>query len=296
VVLKVTTESHTAYTQLETGAVHGIDHVAPQDVARVEANPRLALKRVQAGLSVCYLSMNNRVPPFDDPRVRRAVATAVNKPGLVKAAYQGLATPIATLLPPGMEGHLAIEDRRRDLAAARALLKEAGAEGARVTLHYPSNPRPYLPDPNTTATQIREDLREAGLEVELKKEEWVSHLAILQDGRHQMGILGWTPDVPDADNYLHVLLDKENARKGSASNVSFYGSDAFHEKVSAARRSYDPAERRRLYEEAQRIAFEDCPLVPLIAMPRTAALSARVKGFVLDPVTSPRFAWTSLSD
>jgi peptide/nickel transport system substrate-binding protein len=296
-VLKVTSDVRTMYTLLETGAVHGIDNVAPQDVARVQANPRLSLKQVTAGLSVCYLSMNNDVPPFTDVRVRRAVSMAINKPGLVKSAYEGLATPISTLLPAGMEGHLAIPERPRDLDAARRLLKEAGAEGAKVTLHFPSNVRPYLPDPNTTATQIREDLREIGLVVELKKEEWGPHLALMQSGRHQMGILGWSPDVPDADNYLYVLLDKDGATgDGSANNVSFYRSEAFHEKVLAARRSYDPAERRRLYEDAQRIAFEDCPLVPLVAMPRTAAMTVRAQGFVLDPVTSPRFAWTSLSE
>jgi peptide/nickel transport system substrate-binding protein len=295
-VLKVMPELHAAYAALETGTVHGIDNVAAQDVARVRANPKLALKQVSAGLSVCYLSMNNDAPPFDDARVRRAVALAIDKPRLVRSAYEGLATPIATLLPPGMEGHLKIEDRRRDVEAAKRLLAEAGAAGAKVRLQYPGNPRPYLPDPNTTATQIREDLREIGLDVELKKEEWSPYLALMQDGRHQMGILGWSPDVPDADNYLYVLLDKDNAIKGSANNVSFYRSDAFHEKVLAARRSHDPAERRRLYEDAQRIAFEDCPLVPLVAMPRTAAMTARAQGFVLDPVTSPRFAWTSLSE
>jgi peptide/nickel transport system substrate-binding protein len=265
-------------------------------VTSVRGDARLALQQVPTALSVCYLSLNNDAPPFTDVRVRRAVAMGINKAGLVRAAYQGLATPIASLLPPGMTAHLPIPDRARDVEGAKRLLREAGAAGAKVTLHFPSNVRPYLPDPDTTATQIREDLREIGLEVELKKEEWTSHLALMQDGRHQMGILGWTPDVPDADNYLHVLLDKDNARKGSASNVSFYRSEAFHEKVAAARRSHDAAERKGLYEEAQRIAFDDCPLVPLIAMPRTAALSVRVRGFVLDPMTSPRFAWTSIAD
>jgi peptide/nickel transport system substrate-binding protein len=159
-----------------------------------------------------------------------------------------------------------------------------------------SNPRPYVPDPDALAAQLREDLREAGFEVDLRKEEWANHLPLMQNGEHQLGVLGWSPDVPDADNYLYVLLDKDGAVKGSAQNVSFYRSDEFHQKVLAARRTYDPGERRLLYEKAQRIAFDDVPLVPLVAMPRRAATTTRAQGFRLDPVSSPRFAWTSLSE
>lgn len=295
-VLKVVPSPKTMVSALQTSGVHGIDAMDPEDVAGIRSNPAFVLHEISQGLSVCYLSLNNEVKPFDDPRVRRAVAMAIDKPRLVRAAYAGLATPISTLLPAGMDGHLAIPDRTRDVEGAKALLREAGVLGSKVRLHYMNNPRPYVPNPDALAAQIREDLREAGLEVELRKEEWANHLPLLQNGEHQMGILGWSPDVPDADNYLYVLLDKDAAKKGSANNVSFYRSEAFHEKVLAARRTYDPAVRRRLYEEAQRIAFEDCPLVPLVAMPRRAATLARVKGFRLEPVSSPRFAWTSLPE
>jgi peptide/nickel transport system substrate-binding protein len=293
-VLKVATNPKGALLALENGQVHGIDMVDTHDVDRARANPALRLHEVSPGLSVCYLSLNNDVAPFDDVRVRRAAALAIDKARIVRSAYHGGAAPIATLVPPGMEGHLAIPDRKPDPKAARALLKEAGKEGVRVRLHYMGNPRPYVPDPDALATALREDLREAGFDVELKKEEWPAHLPLMQNGDHQMGILGWTPDVADADNYLYVLLDKEGARK-PANNVSFYRSEAFHEKVAAARRSHDAAERRRLYEEAQRIAFDDVPLVPLVALPRRAVMAAKVAGFRLDPVSSPRFARVSIA-
>ena len=295
-VLKVITEPHEAYMALETGQVNGIDTVAARDVARARENAGVRLHPSPARLSVCYLSLNNQVAPFTDVRVRTAVALAIDKPGLVRTAYEGIAAPVSTLVPPDMDPALDLPDRPRDLARARALLAEAGASGAKVVLQFPDNPRPYMPDPNTLATQIKEDLREVGLDVTLKKEEWSLHLTLMQRGEHQMGLLGWTPDIADADNYLYVLLDKEGAVKGSANNVSFYLSEAFHEKVAAARRSNDPAERRRLYQAAQKIAFDDVPLVPLVAMPRTAALTAKASGFKLDPIASPRFAWTSLSE
>lgn len=293
-VFVVVPDVRTAFLRLETGQVHGIDNVAARDVARVRGDARFRLHQVDAGLSVCYLAMNNDKPPFDDARVRQAVALAIDKRRIVDAAYEGLASPIATILPPGIPFHAPIPDRVRDVAAAKALLAQAGAAGRKVELRFPSNPRPYLPDPNALAAQLRDDLREIGFDVTLRKEEWAAYLKQVQNGEHEMCVLGWSPDVPDADNYLYVLLSKESTEKGSAQNVSFYRSDAFQERVAKARASYDDAERRRLYAEAQQIAFDDAPLVPLIAQPRTAATLATVEGFRLDPVTSPRFAWTRL--
>ena len=294
-VFVVVTDVRTAFARLETGQVQGIDNVAFRDMERIRKDPRFTLHQVNPGLSVCYLSMNNERPPFTDVRVRKAVALAIDKARIVQAAYEGFAAPATTLLPPSVPGHLAIPDRKRDVAAAKALLAEAGASGAKVSLMFPGNPRPYLPDPDALAAQIRDDLREVGLDVTLQKQEWAVHLPALQNGEHQLGVLGWSPDIADPDNFLYVLLDKDGAVKGSANNVSFYRSEAFHEKVVRARASRDPAERQRLYEDAQRIAFEDVPLVPLVVTPRTAATLSTVKGFVLDPISSPRFAWTSLS-
>ena len=295
VVFVVVPDLRTAFLRLEGGQVDGIDNVATRDVPRIRKDPRFSLHEVNPGLSVCYLSMNNDVRPFDDVRVRRAVALAIDKKRIVDAAYENLATPISTLVPASIPYSAAIPDRVRDVAAAKKLLAEAGAAGAKVRLQFPSNPRPYLPNPDSLAAQIRDDLRDIGLDVELKKEEWSGYLKLVQNGEHQMCVLGWSPDVADADNYLYVLLSKEGAVKGSANNVSFYRSDAFQERVAKARKSYDPAERRRLYAEAQQIAFDDAPMVPLIVQPRMAATASYVKGFVMDPISSPRFARVSLS-
>jgi peptide/nickel transport system substrate-binding protein len=290
VVLVVVPDVRTAFLRLEKGQVDGIDNVSARDVERIRKDARFRLHQVEGGLSICYLAMNNDVKPFDDVRVRRAIAMAVDKPRLVDAAQVS-----RSARDHGAARHPGHADLRtaRATSPARRPLAEAGAAGAKVTLRFPSNPRPYLPDPNATAASIRDDLRDIGLDVELKKEEWSAYLPLLQNGEHQLGIIGWSPDVPDADNYLYVLLSKDGAVKGSANNYAFYRSDAFHDKVALARSSYDPAARVRLYAEAQRIAFDDAPNVPLIAMPRTAAMSAKVEGFVLDPISSPRFAWTS---
>src|SRR5204863_3902839 len=140
VVLRVVPDPRTARLLLEQGQVQGIDTVAARDVAPIEHDARLRLHKVSPGLSVCYLSMNNDVKPFDDVRVRQAVAFAIDKARIVKAAYEGQAEAISTLVPKGMEGYVDLPDRVRDVAKARSLLKEAGVLGTSVRLHYMGNP------------------------------------------------------------------------------------------------------------------------------------------------------------
>jgi peptide/nickel transport system substrate-binding protein len=293
VALVVEPDVRKGFLQLETGKAHGIDNVDAQDVGRVQRDARMRLHE-KPGMNVCYLTMNNDRAPFTDARVRRAVALALDKARIVATAYDGRAIPARTVVPPTVEGHAALPDQPRDVAKARALLAEAGASALKVTLSFPSNPRPYMPRPQTVASQVREDLAEAGIDVTLRKEEWNPLLDQLQNGEHQMALIGWSADVADADNFLYVLLDKDAATKGSANNYSFYRSEAFHELVVAARRSHDPAERARLYERAQRLVDEDAPLVPLAHTPRMAATLATVESFAIDAVTSPRFAWVTL--
>ena len=123
----------------------------------------------------------------------------------------------------------------------------SGASGGKplpkLTLSYGNNSRPYMPNPSSVATQVALALRSIGFEVELQKEEWASYLHMVKNGKHQMALLGWSADYPDADNFLFVLLDKTNAVEGSANNISFYKDEQVHEWLMAARSTQDENER-----------------------------------------------------
>ena len=133
-----------------------------------------------------------------------------------------------------------------------------------VVLHHGNNSRPYMPLPAEVAKQIKGALATVGIDAEIRMVEWTPYLDMVQNGEHQMALLGWSADIPDADNFLHVLLHKDNATPGSANNISFYKSDEVSAKLSEARLIGDDARRMQLYREAQQMIFDDVPMVPLV--------------------------------
>lgn len=268
---------------VESGQAHVMDGVNPQHAERVEGNPDLVLERKPA-LNIAYLAMNNQVEPFTDARVRQAVAFALNKENVRKAAYDGRGDLATVPVPVGMPGRIEIEDRSRDVAQAKELLAAAGhPDGFEVTLVHGDNPRPYMPRPRDVATQIQQDLAEVGIRVKVEQMRWSPYLEATQNGEHQMCLLGWSADYGDPDNFLYVLLHEANTQKGTANNVSFYRSAEVSRLLSQARVEVDRDRRMELYAQAQRRIFEDAPMVPLMQMPDLRVLSPKVKGYVIYP-------------
>ncbi len=241
------------------------------------------------GMNIAYLALNTLRPPFDDQRVREAVALALDKDRIIASAYAGLATRAETPVPPTLPFHDAdLAPRTRDPERSKALLEEAGYElPLSVTLSHGNNSRPYMPLPEEVAKQVAGDLEEAGFQVTIRKEEWSNYLRIVRNGEHEMALLGWSADVADADNFLFVLLDKTNARIGSANNISFYRSDEVHQRLLAARRTSDAAERARLYREAQALIHHDAPMVPLAYTDKMIAYDTTFGPLSVEPVTHP---------
>jgi peptide/nickel transport system substrate-binding protein len=136
------------------------------DVTAVEAFGRLKEARLTTieAIDYIWLGLNVEKPPLDDPRVRRAIRLAVDVDAMLQAAYDGKAKRARTLIPPALLGHWADAPvHRRDVAAARRLLTEAGhPNGFRTTLTCLNQPT-Y----RTAALVAQANLAEAGVQCEL---------------------------------------------------------------------------------------------------------------------------------
>jgi peptide/nickel transport system substrate-binding protein len=259
-------------------------------------HPELATAKV-AGNNVGYLAMNCMHAPFDDLRVRRAVALGIHRDPIVKLVYQGLAVPATGPLAPSMWGHVELAPREPDPARARALLEEAGwparaaRKGAkRPTLYVSSTPRPYLPAPETVARMIAEDLREIGMDVDIRVNPIDVHLEKVQAGEHDLCLFGWSGDNGDPDNFLYLLFHSDNAVPGVANNVSFFKDARLDGILRWAQESTDRAQRERYYGQAQRILDEELPWVPLAHSEIVVARRRTVHGLALLPSSVAYFA------
>jgi peptide/nickel transport system substrate-binding protein len=280
-VFKVIPDNTARLTALKAGEVDIIDGMNPADVAAVKADPKLTLHE-RPSMNIGYLAFNMEKKPFDNLKVRQALSMAINKPGLVDAFYAGMAKPAVNALPPSVWGHNNdIEDYKYDLEKAKKLLAEAGyPNGFETEFWAMPVSRPYMPQPQKIAESIQADFAKIGVKTKIVSMEWATYLDKLKNGEHTMALFGWSGDNGDPDNFLYVLLDKDNAKKPIAQNVAFYKNDKVHELLIKAQTTPDQKVREELYKQAQQIIHDDAPIVPLVhSIPVGASLST-VKGYV----------------
>ncbi|MHC4952392.1 MAG: ABC transporter substrate-binding protein [Planctomycetota bacterium] len=289
-IFKPVKEAQPRLKELEAGALTGMDNPHLVDVKRMrDSGTKLQVLR-SPGINVCYLAMNTQKKPYTDKRVRQAVAYAINKKRLIEAAYAGIGDPAVSMCPQSLKGHLAMEDRKPDLAKAKQLLAEAGyPNGFETEFWYPVIQRAYLPDSSATAIQIAQDLKAIGIKANLKKVEWTPYLAGTSNGSHELCIMGWMADFGDPDNFLFTLLDKSNAVPPKANNRSFYMSEKYSDLVTRARYTVGWDKRKELYAQAQRVVFEDAPVIPLVTVPDFRVLAPNVTGYTIFPAGGEYF-------
>jgi len=192
--------------------------------------------------------------------VRKAVNMAIDKKAIVDAVYLGTGVPATNPIPPTQWSYnKAIKDDAYDVEAAKKLLAAAGLkDGFTTDLWAMPLQRPYNPNAKRIAELMQADLAKVGIKAEIKSFEWGEYRKRMQAGEHQMGMLGWTGDNGDPDNFLNVLLGCTSA-KTNGSNVAKFCYQPFEDLISKAKVTTNIAERTKLYEKAQVIFKEQAP-------------------------------------
>lgn len=290
VIFRTIPDNSARLMELKSGNIDAMIGLNPDDVETVKNDPNLQLL-LRPSMNVGYLAMNMEKKPFDNVKVRQAINYAINKKALVDAFFGGLAKPAKNPLPPSLWGYNdEIQDYEYDPAKAKALLAEAGfPNGFSTTLWAMPVARPYMPQPKQIAEAIQKDLEAVGIKAKIVTYDWATYLKKGENGEHELYLLGWTGDNGDPDNFLYVLLDKDNAKKGSASNVSFYKNDKVHELLIKAQQESDQAKRAEYYKEAQVIIHNDAPWVPLVHSTPPVAAKKTVKNWMPHPTGSECF-------
>lgn len=281
VIFRAIKDNSARLMELQSGTINIADGINPDEVALIKKDKNLKVY-LRPAMNVGYLAMNFDKKPFDNVLVRRAINYAIDKKAIIDAFYAGLAEPAKNPMPPMMWGYNNdIKDYEYNPAKAKELLKQAGfPNGFKTTLWAMPVPRPYMPQPRKIGEAIQGYLAAVGIQAEIVSWDWATYLAKTENGEHDMALLGWTGDNGDPDNFLYVLLDKDNAVKGSAGNIAFYRSDKLHDLLIKAQQVSDKATRTKLYKEAQVVIHEDAPWVPIAHSLAPTAAVANLRNYV----------------
>lgn len=283
VVFRTISDKSVAAMALENGEIDVALQLAPQDVLRLASSSRIKILPAKGG-SYRYVSLNQRLPLFADVRFRRAVASLIDLPAVVKAIFPlpQLGQPAWGPVPPGVPGYdptLAAK-WRHDTVAGLQILKELGwtdsdgdgfldRTGRRLALAISA---PSDPNRSKLALIIADQLRRAGIDASVKIKEWGLHLQDLKDGRAEMAVMGGG-STPDGLLYLfHGGFVTPDHDTGYRNQIL----DAALDRAVAAK---DVQSREALWREAQRIAVEDRVHVAGYYEFIDAGASATVHGF-----------------
>ncbi|MGE5633509.1 MAG: ABC transporter substrate-binding protein [Caulobacteraceae bacterium] len=266
--------------QLQQGMINIADNLSSDYAQVIEKDQELQLY-LRPSFNVGYMALNNEKPPFNKRTVRVAINYAINKEGLIKDVYANMAKPAKTYVPPLLWGYdESIQPYEYNPERAKALLTEAGyPEGFRTTLWVMNSSRNYFPKPMQVAQYIQENLKQVNIEVTIKAFDWDEYLNRIDNGEHEMALIGWTGDIIDPDNFLYTLLSSDNAKPGLAGNYSFYKNNVVDQLLIQARQNSNMVFRKNLYENLLKIVNYDSPSVPLVHTMPILAGSVNVKGY-----------------
>jgi dipeptide transport system substrate-binding protein len=289
-VFAITPDASVRWAKLQKGECHVMPYPNPADLEAMRKDPNVTILD-QPGLNVGYLAYNTTKKPFDDVKVRKAINMAINKKAIIDAVYLSTGVAAKNPIPPSMWSYNdAVKDDPYDPEAAKKLLAEAGyPNGLETDLWAMPVQRPYNPNAKRIAELMQADLAKIGVKAEIKSFEWGEYRKRMQAGEHQMGMLGWTGDNGDPDNFLHTLLGCASAQGASGSNVAKFCYQPFDELVLKAKVVTDQKQRTELYSKAQAIFKEQAPWFTIAHAVQLKPIRKEVVDFKLSPFARHTF-------
>jgi peptide/nickel transport system substrate-binding protein len=276
---------------LLAGDVDLIDGVATQDVARLSADPRLAVFGVESN-GTAYLfpdAARERAPfvsdrqgrpldrnPLRDRRVRQALSLAINREGIVERLLAGQGRPAEQFAPPAVVGRApGMPPLPLDPARARRLLAEAGyPEGFRLTIHGPNG---WFPGDAEVLQAIAQGFTRIGVETAVETLPTATFFTRATNRDFALFMTTYASNVA-ALTLQQVVATRDPAAAMGPFNRQHYSNPAVDGPLSEALRTMDKERRDALTAEAMRAAIEDGAVIPVFYLKNNwAALRARVR-------------------
>lgn len=263
-------------SSLMAGDIDMIATLAPNDFLRLEGQDGVDVLRSPSG-QFCNVNFGTDIAPFDDPRVRRALALTVDRAAMVDFMTEGFGvkgndTPLNESYP----FFEALPQREQNLEEARALLAEAGfPDGFEAELIASDRPAIRV----QLAVALREMAKEAGITINVTTMPHATYLdQVWTKGAFYVGFYNMQPTP---DGILKLLFTSD-----AAWNETRWNNTAFDELVANARATIEPAARTELYTQAQALMNEEVPSIIPAFFDVLGAKRSWMQGYDIHPRAS----------
>jgi peptide/nickel transport system substrate-binding protein/oligopeptide transport system substrate-binding protein len=280
---RIIPEDLTAVMEFETGRLD-ILLIPSSEYRRYTTDPAWR-QRVygKPGLNSYYLGLNCTRPPFNDLRVRRAVNMAIDRRRILDTVFEKRGVLASGPVPPGLwkAGLLSRAGAGYvyDPEKAKALIREAEAEGERIRIYITADPEVL-----DIVEVIQSYLIKAGLKAEIIQLDWSAFKHAVNEGEPDAFWLSWWADYPDPENFLFPLFHSSSV--GSSGNRTRCIDPVLDQQIESAQRTMNERSRYRLYRQAEERIIQNAPWVFMWHRADYFVVQSWVKDFKIYPLYS----------
>ncbi len=255
------------------GQLHITYDLLPEKIATYRKQSPSPL-RVDPFLETVYIRFNVTRPPFDNKKVRQALARAIDRDIICRVLLSGSREPANFFTPPNTAGYTATARVPSDFDAARKLLAEAGYPGGKG--FPPVEIQMNIDAINKKVFEAVQEMwrRELGINVRLLQRDQRVYLDAQRKLDYDISRSRWVGDYNDPNTYLDMFIT------GGANNQTGWSNAEYDHLIAEAGRTLDPAARFALFQQAEAILLDEAPITPLFFGTRTFLIHPSVKGWV----------------
>jgi len=290
IIYKIIPDATTRVLALRKGSIDLAINAIPEElIATMENEPHLKVLKKQ-GCIYSYIGFNMKDPILAHRKVRWAIGYAIDREGIIEGLLHNLATPASGILAPSnwaYEGE--VTTFSYSPSQARELLDEAGfpdpdGDGPRGRFHMVFK-TPTFKWARDIATVIKENLKEVGIDIEVKSYEWQTFYNDIIKGNFQLYPLRWI-GATDPDIYRYCFHSQSLPPKGA--NRGGYQNPTIDRLIDRARVTTDKQELKKIYSEVQKLIAFDAPYISLWYNTNVAVMKNEVQGLILYPTATFR--------
>jgi peptide/nickel transport system substrate-binding protein len=267
-------DSTVRLANLKSGGLDLIERVLATDIKDVRADSRIklstALELGYFGLTININNDKNKGPLSQSDKVRQALDLSIDREAINQVVFNGEFTPGNQWVSPEHPYYQkAFPIQKRDVAKAKALLKESGAAlPVSVDLMVPKGPE------NEAVAQVLQSMTaEAGFDLKIRLIEFATSFKQAQAGEFQAFQIGWSGRIdPDGNSYVFLHTN-------APQNDGKYSNPDADKALEDARLVTDPAQRKAIYEKLTRIVLNDEPLIYLYHRKLLIAHTTKLEGY-----------------